>query len=71
MRRKDKGEYRMPIVQVVLVLLVVGVLLWAVTTYIPMDKTIKQIIRGVVIIAVIIWLLKVFGVWDQILNIRI
>jgi low temperature requirement protein LtrA len=50
----------MDLIQLVIVLIVVGVLLWLVTTYIPMDATIKKIITGVVIIAVVLWLLTVF-----------
>ena len=46
----------------ILTLVVVGVLLWAVNTYIPMDGKIKQILNVVVVILVIIWLLNVFGV---------
>ena len=48
--------------QVIVVLAVVGVLLWLVTTYIPMDPTIKRIIVAVVIICIVLWLLQVFGV---------
>jgi hypothetical protein len=47
----------MPLIQLVVVLIVIGVLLWAVNTFIPMDARIKQIINAVVIIAVVIWLL--------------
>jgi hypothetical protein len=51
----------MPLVQLVVVLIVVGVLLWAVNNYIPMDGKIKQILNIVVVIAVVLWLLQVFG----------
>jgi hypothetical protein len=51
----------MPLVQLVVTLIVVGVLLWAVNTYIPMDGKIKQILNIVVVIAVVLWLLRVFG----------
>jgi hypothetical protein len=51
----------MPLVQLVVTLIVVGVLLWAVNTYIPMDGKIKQILNVVVVIAVVLWLLRVFG----------
>jgi hypothetical protein len=47
----------MELIQLVVILIVVGVLLWAVNSYIPMDGTIKQIINAVVIIAVVLWLL--------------
>ena len=52
----------MPLLTVVLTLIVVGVLLWLVNTYIPMDGKIKQILNIVVVIAVVIWLLYGFGV---------
>jgi hypothetical protein len=47
----------MPLIQLIVILIVIGVLLWAVNTFIPMDARIKQIINAVVIIAVVIWLL--------------
>jgi low temperature requirement protein LtrA len=50
----------MPLINVVVVLIVVGVLLWLVQTYIPMAAPIKQIITAVVIIAVVLWLLSLF-----------
>ncbi len=52
----------MPLISVVITLIVVGVLLWLINTYIPMDGKIKQILNVVVVIAVILWLLYGFGV---------
>ena len=52
----------MPLLTVVLTLIVVGVLLWAVNNYIPMQGTIKSILNFVVVLAVVIWLLYGFGV---------
>ena len=52
----------MPLIQLVIVLIVVGVLLWLMNEYIPMDAKIKKIINIVVVIAVVLWLLSVFGV---------
>ena len=52
----------MPLIQLVIALVVVGVLLWLINTYIPMDGKIKQILNVVVVIAVVIWLLQVFGI---------
>jgi hypothetical protein len=57
--------------QVLIVLIVVGVLLWLVNQYIPMDHKIKSILNVVVVIAVVLWLLNVFGVFHSISNIRI
>jgi hypothetical protein len=47
----------MELIQLVVILIVIGVLLWLVNTYIPMDARIKQIINAVVIIAIVLWLL--------------
>ena len=55
----------MSLLTIVLVLIVVGVLLWLVNTYIPMDAMIKRILNIVVIIVVVLWLLKAFGLLDQ------
>jgi hypothetical protein len=52
----------MPLLNVVLTLIVVGVLLWLINTYIPMQGTIKSILNIVVVIAVILWLLYGFGI---------
>ncbi len=61
----------MPILNILIVLIIVGFLLWAVNTYIPMDKKIKSIFNLVVVIAVIIWLLKVFGLFDSLSNVTV
>ena len=50
----------MGLLELVLVLVVVGVILWAVNSFVPMDSKIKQILNIVVVIAVILWLLTVF-----------
>jgi hypothetical protein len=54
----------MPLLTILLVLIVAGVILWLINTYIPMDRKIKNILNVVVVIVIIIWLLKVFGVLD-------
>ncbi len=51
----------MPLIQLVIVLVVVGVILWVVNNYIPMQSTIKRLLNAVVVIAVVLWLLNVFG----------
>jgi hypothetical protein len=60
-----------PLVQLVITLIVVGVLLWLVNTYIPMDSKIKNILNIVVVIAVVLWLLNVFGVLSGASGIRV
>lgn len=61
----------MPLINLVVVLLVVGVLLWLVNTYIPMDRKIKNILNIVVVIVVVIWLLQAFGVLGSLQSVRI
>jgi len=61
----------MPLINLVVVLIVIGVLLWLVNSFIPMDGKIKQILNIVVVIAVVIWLLQVFGVIGSLGNIRV
>ena len=61
----------MPLVQVVVVLIVVGVLLWLVNRFIPMAGSIKSILNAVVVIAVVLWLLSVFGVLGSLSGIRV
>lgn len=52
----------MTLVSLVITLIVVGVLLWLINSYIPMDSKIKQILNVVVVIVVILWLLALFGI---------
>lgn len=61
----------MPLLTVVITLIVVGVLLWLVNAYIPMDGKIKSILNAVVVIAVVLWLLYAFGVLDRSGDIRL
>ena len=61
----------MPILTVLIVILVAGVILWLVNSYIPMQRTIKTILNAVVIIILVIWLLKIFGVLDSLQNVNI
>ncbi len=61
----------MPLLTIFIVLIVAGLLLWLVNTFIPMDRKIKSILNVVVVIVVIIWLLNVFGVLDHITGITI
>jgi hypothetical protein len=61
----------MPLVTVVIYLIIVGVLLWLVNNYIPMDHKIKQIINILVVVVVVVWLLQVFGVMGPLTRIRV
>jgi len=61
----------MDLIQLIVVLIVVGILLWLINTYIPMDAKIKQILNIVVVIAVVLWLLSVFGLLNMMRNIPV
>lgn len=61
----------MPLVQILLALIVVGVLLWLVNRFIPMQGSIKSILNGVVVIAVVLWLLDIFGLFHSLAHIRV
>jgi hypothetical protein len=61
----------MTLLHVVIVLIVVGVLLWLVNSYIPMQETVKKILNAVVVIALVLWLLNVFGLLDSLLSMHI
>lgn len=61
----------MPILTILIVLIVAGVILWLVNTYIPMDRKIRNILNAVVVIIIVLWLLKAFGVLDSLKGVRI
>jgi hypothetical protein len=66
-----EGEIDMSLLGLVLTLVVVGVLLWLLNNYVPMDSKIKSIVNVVVVIVVVVWLLQAFGVLGSLQNIRI
>jgi type IV secretory pathway TrbL component len=61
----------MPLIQLVIVLVVLGVLLWAINTYIPMDATIKKILNVVVVIVAVLFILSAFGILGSLSGIRV
>lgn len=61
----------MDLIQFVLVLVAVGVIMWLVNSKIPMDATIKNILNIAVVIAVVLWILRIFGILDFAHNIRV
>ena len=61
----------MPLLSILLTLIVVGVLLWLVNRFIPMEGSIKSILNGVVIIAVVLWLLNIFGLFHSFARIHV
>jgi hypothetical protein len=68
---KQEKESRMSLINLVVALIVIGVLLWLVNSYIPMQNTIKKILNAVVVIAVVLWLLNAFGLLTGLGTIRI
>lgn len=61
----------MSLITIVVTLIVVGVLLWLINTYIPMDGKIKKILNIVVVVIVVVWLLNVLGVWGHLRDVRV
>lgn len=61
----------MSLITLVIVLVVLGVILWAINAYIPMDATIKKILNGVVVLIAILFVLSAFGVLDSLTGIRV
>jgi hypothetical protein len=61
----------MPLMQLVITLVVVGVLLWLVNRFIPMQSNIKSILNGVVVIAVVLWIVNLFGLFTSLSRIHI
>jgi predicted membrane protein len=72
LRLSDLEEYKkMPLVNLVVALIVVGVALWLINRFIPMASSIKTILNVVVVVAVGIWVLKAVGLWGDISHYRI
>jgi len=65
------GEDKMPLITVVITIAVVGVLLWLLNRFIPMQGQIKGILNAVVVIALVIWLLKIFGLLSYLTQFRV
>lgn len=61
----------MPLLNLVIVLIVVGFVLWLINTYIPMASSIKTILNVVVVVAVAVWVLQAVGLWGRVSNYRI
>jgi hypothetical protein len=61
----------MPLLQIVVVLIVIGVLLWLVNNYIPMAGSIKSLLNAVVVIVTVLWLLNVFGLFHSLSHMRV
>ena len=61
----------MPLVNIVLTLIVAGVILWLINTYIPMAGSIKTILNLVVVVAVCVWVLQALGLWQSVLSYRV
>ncbi|MES2798026.1 MAG: Thivi_2564 family membrane protein [Bacteroidota bacterium] len=61
----------MTLFNILIALIIAGVLLWLVNNFIPMDGKVKRILNIVVVIAIVIWLLRAFGLLDSLMNVRI
>jgi hypothetical protein len=68
---KPKEEYQMPLMQLVITLVAVGILLWLVNRFIPMQSSIKSILNGVVVIIMVVWLANLFGLFAPLSRIHV
>nr|WP_305798564.1 Thivi_2564 family membrane protein [Synechococcus sp. CCY 9618] len=64
-------KHTMSLLSLIVTLIVVGVLLWLVNNYIPMDSKIKNILNIVVVVAVVVWLLNMLGLMDNLRGVRV
>ncbi len=61
----------MSLLTIIIVIIVVGVFLWLINTYLPMDRKIKSILNAVVVIVLVVWLLQAFGLLDTLKNLKV
>lgn len=61
----------MPIINIALILVVIGVAMWLVNTYVPMAAGIKSVLNAVVVIAVVVWVLRASGLWSDLSQYRV
>lgn len=61
----------MPLIYIVFILILIGVALWLINTYIPMAGAIRAILNVVVVVSVCVWVLQQFGIWTDVLNYRV
>lgn len=61
----------MPILPIILTLVVVGVVMWAINAYIPMSATIKRLLNIVVVVLLVLWLLRLLGVWEYMASVTV
>jgi Fe2+ transport system protein B len=54
----------MPIIDLIVILVVIGVLMWLVNSYVPMAEPFKKILNVIVVVAVVLWLLSAFGIFS-------
>jgi thiol:disulfide interchange protein len=64
-------QKKMPLINIVVVLIVVGVALWLINRFIPMASSIKTILNVVVVVVVCVWLLQAAGLWTQVTSFRL
>ena len=61
----------MPLFYIVITLMVAGMILWLINTYVPMAGSIKTILNVVVVLAVCVWVLQALGLWQSVLSYRV
>ena len=67
----ESKEHEMPLINLVVVLIVVGVVLYLINRYIPMASSIKTILNVLVVVVVCVWLLQAVGLWGSVTSFRL
>jgi ABC-type glucose/galactose transport system permease subunit len=65
------GEHNMPLTTVILAIVAVGVVLWLVNRFIPMQGQIKSILNGLVVIVLVLWIGNLYGIFDHLRQFRV
>ena len=61
----------MPLTTIIITIVAVGLVLWLINRFIPMQGQIKSILNGLVVIVLVLWLANLFGLFDHLRNIRV
>jgi len=69
--RKKNGEHDMPLTTFIMTIVAVGVLLWLVNRFIPMQGQVKSILNAVVVIALVVWIANLYGLFGHLNTFRV
>jgi hypothetical protein len=65
------GESNMPLTTVIITIVAVGIVLWLVNRFIPMQSQVKSILNGLVVIVLVLWIGNLYGIFDRLKHFRV